>query len=63
MVSGGEGGRAAEACCRGERRGRVAGGGRLDAGVRVGHYFHFATPPEGSPAVAHAMKAPAPPLP
>ena len=25
--------------------------------------FHFATPPEGSPAVAHAMKAPAPPLP
>ena len=27
------------------------------------HYIHFATPPEGSPAVAHAMKAPAPPLP
>ena len=25
--------------------------------------FYFATPPEGSPAVAHAMKAPAPPLP
>ena len=25
--------------------------------------LHFATPPEGSPAVAHAMKAPAPPLP
>ena len=25
--------------------------------------FHFATRPEGSPAVAHAIKAPAPPLP
>ena len=25
--------------------------------------FYFATPPEGSPAVAHAMKAPPPPLP
>ena len=26
-------------------------------------YYHFATPPERSPAVAHAIKAPAPPLP
>ena len=26
-------------------------------------HFHFATPPGGSPAVVHTMKAPAPPLP
>ena len=26
-------------------------------------HLHFATPPAGSPAVAPAMKAPAPPLP
>ena len=35
----------------------------VDRKVAPSLHFHFATPPEGSPAVAHAMKAPAPPLP
>ncbi len=31
--------------------------------LQVLNLVHFATPPVGSPTVAHAMKAPAPPLP
>jgi hypothetical protein len=33
------------------------------SGLNCSAILHFATPPVGSPTVAHAMKAPAPPLP